>query len=103
MEGDRESPSTFEPTLLNFKPQSPFIDACKRFAHGFPPFSSTSLVIEDTSPTHLILTPKRYLVHHLEAITRLVTFTLRCVFVPTGQHYSSLKLFMAQMCEGNPT
>ncbi|GFV64255.1 hypothetical protein TNCV_3000201 [Trichonephila clavipes] len=85
MERDRVPPSS-EPTPLNSiggsfsRPQSPFIGAYNRSAPGSLHCNPTSLIRGDSRPARLIPTTKRHLVHHLEAINRIVTFPLRVCF-----------------------
>ncbi|GFT75851.1 hypothetical protein TNCV_851511 [Trichonephila clavipes] len=78
-------------------PQSPLIGGCNTFASCS--LHCSPLVRGNNHPARLIPTTRRPHVHHLEAITCLVTF----FFILTRRLYSPFKLYAFQMCEGKPT
>ncbi|GFX87559.1 hypothetical protein TNCV_1330911 [Trichonephila clavipes] len=84
------------------RPQSPFIEMRNRSVPSFPHCSLIPLVLGDNRLACLIPTTKRYHVHHLVAITRIVKFPLRVGFCPYLPILLSIQVFCDPDVSGEP-
>ncbi|GFX35276.1 hypothetical protein TNCV_100831 [Trichonephila clavipes] len=86
-----------------FTPQSSLIGVCERSASGSPHFSPSPLVLGDNRPACLIPTQKWPIVHHLEAINHLVTFTLMLCLCPDWLTLLFIKAVCGSDVRGEPS